>query len=290
MMFQILSDIHIEKRPGGYTHPSAFIKPSARYLILLGDIGSFYDTSNYVRFITDLTEMYTKVFVIFGNNEYYTRGRMLKPMAELRQIIRMIFHLNRKVRILDNEFVMLDSVMIYGSVLWSKLPEDLENFKYWIRYEKRKNITVAQYNQLYTNAVKGLIKAIRIAKGTGKQLIVATHFPPTEKGTVTGKKFGSRGKYLYINNLDKLLKRDLIHTWVFGHTHINVDMLSEGGTRLVTNQYGSKVVPEAGFDREKIICCFPTTWGRVLTSEPSVVAESKEPDFKSSSEELVVKE
>lgn len=269
-MFQILSDIHIEKRPGGYLPPTAFIKPVADYIILLGDIGSFYDTSNYVRFITELTDMYKMVFVVFGNNEYYMRGRMLRPMSSLSQVIKMIFHLNPKVKILDNEFVTIGNVMIYGSVLWSKLPEDLEpkQFDYWIQYSGKNKITPKQYNYIHDESVKGLIRAIKIAKATEKQLIVATHFPPTDKGTIEGKKFGNRGKYLYVNHLDKLLNRDLIHTWVFGHTHINIDRYSENGTRLVTNQYGSKMVPESGFNREKTICCFPVTWGRCSKREP----------------------
>lgn len=276
MIFQILSDIHIEKR-SEYVAPKAFITPSARYIILLGDIGSFYDTSNYVRFITDLTEMYEKVFVVFGNNEYYERGRMLMSFHNLRRTIKMIFHLNKKVEILDNSYTVVGSVMIYGSVLWSKLPDDLEDseFEYWIRYGKNR-ITVEQYNSLYTEAVRGLIRAIKIAKHKNKQLIVATHFPPTGKGTVDGKKFGKRGRYLYVNQLDKLLRRDLVHTWVYGHTHINIDMFTEAGTRLATNQYGARIVPEPGFDRKRIICCFPTSWGKVLSSEPEAQDTEKD--------------
>lgn len=256
MEFQILSDVHIEKR-GDYVSPTAFVTPRAKYIILLGDIGSFYDTSRYVRFVTELTDMFEKVFLIFGNNEYYERGRMLMSFNHLRLTIKMIFHLNNKVQILDDNYVIMGDFMIYGSVLWSKLPEDLndENFEYWIRFKQRR-ITVAQYDQLYQSSVRGLIKSIKTAKALGKTLIVATHFPPVEKAVVAGKKFSTRrGKYLYVNHLDKLLKHNLVHTWIFGHTHVNVDMITVNGTRLVSNQYGSKVVPEAGFDREKVVRC-----------------------------------
>ena len=251
--FQILSDIHIEKRRH-YISPKSFVDPKTRYIILVGDIGSFYDTSRYVRFVTELSDMFEKVFLIFGNNEYYERGRFLMSFRHLRATIRMIFDLNDKVQILDDNYAIIGDYMIYGSVLWSQLPKELtdDKFQYWVRY-KNSQINIKQYNQLYQKSVRGLIKSIKTANETGKTLIVATHFPPTAQHVVTGKRFGRRGKYLYVNHLDKLLKKNLVHTWVFGHTHINVDLITEGGTRLVSNQYGSKIVPEGGFTRDKVI-------------------------------------
>lgn len=253
MEFQILSDIHIEKR-GPYISPKAFVDPKTKYIILVGDIGSFYDTSRYVRFVTELSDMFEKVFLIFGNNEYYERGRILMSFRHLRSTIRMIFDMNNKVQILDDNYAIIGDYMLYGSVLWSELPSELtdDKFEYWIRY-KNSRINIKQYNQLYQKSVRGLIKSIKTANDTGKTLIVATHFPPTDKHVVTGKRFGKRGKYLYVNHLDKLLKKNLVHTWVFGHTHINVDIITTGGTRLVSNQFGSKIVPESGFTRDKVI-------------------------------------
>jgi UDP-2,3-diacylglucosamine pyrophosphatase LpxH len=43
---------------------------------------------------------------------------------------------------------------------------------------------------------------------------------------------------LYFSNLDNLLTKEKVHTWICGHIHQNFDYITNGGTRLVGNQYG----------------------------------------------------
>ena len=43
---------------------------------------------------------------------------------------------------------------------------------------------------------------------------------------------------LYVNNLDHLLSKDRVSTWICGHVHRNFDFTSPNGTRLIGNQIG----------------------------------------------------
>jgi predicted phosphodiesterase len=43
---------------------------------------------------------------------------------------------------------------------------------------------------------------------------------------------------LYASDLDYLLNKESIDTWICGHVHTNFDMVADGGTRLIGNQRG----------------------------------------------------
>jgi Icc-related predicted phosphoesterase len=69
------------------------------------------------------------------------------------------------------------------------------------------------------------------------KLVMITHHPPTKKVLSSHKK-ESDFSCLYYTDLDRLLKKELVHTWICGHVHNNFDMITEGGTRLLGNQKG----------------------------------------------------
>ena len=70
---QYVSDIHLEmhdKYNEGVITPSMFLKPSAPYLALCGDIG-IPELKAYDVFLGWCSNNYEKVFLIAGNHEYY---------------------------------------------------------------------------------------------------------------------------------------------------------------------------------------------------------------------------
>ena len=72
-------------------------------------------------------------------------------------------------------------------------------------------------------------------------MIRVTHHTPTqlvfkEEHQLPKKK--DKFKSLYYSDLDYLLTKDKVHTWICGHVHSNFDFISEGGTRVVGNQKG----------------------------------------------------
>ena len=86
---------------------------------------------------------------------------------------------------------------------------------------------------------KLILKIQNNAKNKNYKLVVVTHHPPTYKVLENCNK---NKKYLslYSNNLDQLLNKNKINTWICGHTHKNFDLISSLGTRLVSNQKGKK--------------------------------------------------
>ena len=69
------------------------------------------------------------------------------------------------------------------------------------------------------------------------KLLLITHHPPTQKVLSISKK-ECDFSCLYYTDLDHLLNKEMVHTWIYGHVHNNCDMITEGGTRLVGNQKG----------------------------------------------------
>jgi Icc-related predicted phosphoesterase len=69
------------------------------------------------------------------------------------------------------------------------------------------------------------------------KLIVITHYCPTYKVMENCNK---KDKYmsLYTSNLDEMLDKQKVNTWICGHTHTNFDFISDNGTRVVSNQFG----------------------------------------------------
>ena len=69
------------------------------------------------------------------------------------------------------------------------------------------------------------------------KLVVVTHYCPTLKVL---KNFHKKDKLisLYVTPLDYLLESSKVHTWICGHIHKNFDFITEGGTRVVSNQKG----------------------------------------------------
>ena len=79
---------------------------------------------------------------------------------------------------------------------------------------------------------------IDYCKNNNLQMVVVSHHCPTY--SVLGQNYHKKEKYLslYVSNLDHLLDKNNIHTWVCGHIHKNFDFITENGTRIVGNQKG----------------------------------------------------
>ena len=161
------------------------------------------------------------------------------------EVVQMIEQFSLKNLILLNrKSMIIDNVCIVGCTLWSKI----EQLPFFVRIPE---LTTSKYNSLFysdLNYIKGMIQ---YCKTHNLKLLVVTHYCPTMKFIKRLNKYDC----LYGSNLDYLLRGELVHTWVFGHNHENVDCFSRDGTRLVTNQRGKPKDAFAidGFSKEKII-------------------------------------
>lgn len=233
---QIVSDLHIEYKNDEVPNPLDLITPSADILVLAGDIGSLYKLDQLKQFLEELCKHFEVVLYTPGNHEYYSeQGYDPVNLCDLNERLKQIEKSIDKLYILNRSSVKLDNdekICITGVTLWSKPLVPIP--KYLVRIN---NITTHLYQNMYEEDRKYLEKMIRWCEDNDYKLIVVTHYCPTYKvleGSKKHKKFFS----LYATDLNELLDKRMVHTWICGHVHKNFDFKTEGGTRVVSNQKG----------------------------------------------------
>lgn len=234
---QIVSDIHINY-DGKTNIPdiSDYIIPTAPILILAGDIGSFYNLPQLVGFLEKTCEEFDYVIFVPGNHEYYMRPEYSErhtPEFLLARFRDATGHLPKLHILTRNSIRFGNELCIAGCTLWSKPTIPVNKYRVKIY-----GINTDLFSDMHATDLKYIKGMVRYCKTKNLKLVVVTHYCPTYDVL-----FGS-GRYdkyrsLYVSNLDVMLNRDDIHTWICGHTHKNFDMLSSGGTRVVSNQHGT---------------------------------------------------
>ena len=228
--FQIASDLHIEYNNDDVPDPLDYITPSADYLILAGDIGSFYKLNQLKGFLEKLCTHFKLVLYIPGNQEYYyvKDQRRIHKDALLHAMYEFVTINN--LYILNRDSVIIDGICISGCTLWTK-PE-IEIPKYIVKIP---GINKEIYEKMHTEDLNYIKKVINYCQSNSLKLLVVTHHCPTFK---VGYRKIDKISSLYMSHLDELLCSTKVNTWVCGHIHQNFDFMSENGTRVVGNQYG----------------------------------------------------
>lgn len=231
---QFMSDLHIEYDSNTCPDPLDYIIPKSDILILAGDIGSIYKIQQLKEFLTKLSLYFKAVIYVLGNHEYYkisnnknylTMDKLLDTLQDNTKHIKNLY-------ILDRNSIKIDNVCIVGCTLWSKPYIKLPN--YIVKIHNMDNNYYYHKHQLDLSYIK---KMIKYCKQNNYKLVVVTHYCPTFKvleGHHKQQKFHS----LYASNLDYLLDKTYVDTWICGHTHKNFDFISDNGTHVVSNQYG----------------------------------------------------
>jgi len=232
MNLQIVSDLHIDHHTTEIQNPLDYFTPSADILVLAGDIGSLYKYEQFSRFIKDTCALYTHVLYVSGNHEYYQmKGYEKKTLSELNNLI---YSLDRDIpnfHFLNRKSVKIGDLCIIGCTLWSKINFELP--KYIVRiYGMNSEV----YNTFNQKDIAYINKMIQYSQENNLKLVVITHHCPTY--SVKPVECRSERSALYYNELDHLLTKDNVDTWIFGHTHIQCDTIMPEGTRLVANQKG----------------------------------------------------
>jgi UDP-2,3-diacylglucosamine pyrophosphatase LpxH len=232
--FQIVSDLHIEYESNDVPDPLTLITPSADILILAGDIGSFYKYDQLKTFLVKLCFHFRVVIYVPGNHEYYTmKGYTPQRMNTLFQNFAHIEQSIDNLYILNRSSAQIDDVCIVGCTLWSDPKIQIPS--YMVRIPGLNTIV---YQQKHAGDLAYIKKMIKYCQKKEVKLLVVTHHCPTYSVITSKKKLNDRYVSLYATDLDDLLNKEMVHTWVAGHIHSNFDLITEGGTRLVGNQKG----------------------------------------------------
>jgi len=239
MKIQILSDLHIEKRP--YIFEKA---EGSDVLILAGDIGEVR-TDEYQELIQTASTIWDWVIVIKGNHECY--GMTLEHTDCMCERICDQFP---NVTFLEKTTFDIGDVRFIGTTLWShisphqekEIGEYINDYNHILDWNTKKTITA------HIDAVDFIENEIYPAKRDKKRLVIITHHAPCKDGCIrkehryspVSSAFSSRLEYLF-----PCFNSDWV--WVYGHTHSSGERILENGVRIVSNQLG-KIDEVTGFN------------------------------------------
>jgi len=233
MKFQIVSDIHIERD----NSTRVVMVKSAPNIIIAGDLGNIQDFERYTRFLISICKVYDNVFLVPGNNEFYTNKfytyyYLNSRLDQFCKTIPNLFYLNDKC-------IEFEGIKIYGTILWSNIPDENKYEQFLpILDDVGKPVTADWINMMNKSSIDDLTN--NLGSQDDKKLLVISHYAPTFDHTLTTDHLVSRKRFFYSNHLDHILTKENVHTWVYGHTHVNSDFITEKGTRVVSNQYRGK--------------------------------------------------
>ncbi|MCC0019867.1 MAG: metallophosphoesterase family protein [Nitratireductor sp.] len=264
--FWILSDLH-QEFPEFAWKPK--IIPEHDALILAGDI--HVPSASAIDYAETLTDK--PVFMVAGNHEYYNQDWNLM-IGEARERAAR----SPNVTFLEDDHVMLDDVHILGCTLWTDFqlfpsyPKEnvvflCERGMNDYRAIKRRGETSGRRRRIrpeHTLArhqasrkfLETEMEFLRMARKIGQEkeqdpsatspssptekIIVITHHAPLFE-CVNPEFAHDILSAAYASNLNDLIEREQPDLWVFGHTHISLD-IRHGKTRIVSNAkgYGSQ--------------------------------------------------
>lgn len=244
---QYVSDIHLEhhdKYNEGQITPSMFLKPSAPYVALCGDIG-IPELKAYETFVHWCSENFEKVFLVAGNHEYYTyRCPIKNDIATKQKKIRDLVEQYSNVHFLECDSYLLQeyNIRILGCTLWSDTSHgDEEKIILGMNdsrniYEKGQDPLLPRQMAAYHFAQKEwLNKEIKSAVNKQENILILTHYLPSFQ-LIAEKYAGNPFNTCFASNCEDLLRAP-VKAWICGHSHAGVHK-EISGVQLCMNPYG----------------------------------------------------
>jgi 3',5'-cyclic AMP phosphodiesterase CpdA len=258
--FDILSDVHLGYTAFNRTIPMAKYFPDkteSDYLLIAGDLSEDAVGDETVKkFLTKASKLYKKVVVVLGNHDYWHLNEDERDETKEFETIPQkfakfvkTFDKGNKIVVLNNNFVKLDDVWVYGTTLWSDIPP--QHFLYIQRcmndyrciYREDGNFVTyfdtCKANFVAFNGISDFVSTHRNDK-----VVILTHHSPSFKSR--NPNYDQIIDYAYMNNYDNyIIENPNIVAWVSGHIHNKRDYMI-GSTRILANPVGY-VGEEGGF-------------------------------------------
>jgi len=247
----ILSDLHL-----GYAG-LPLPENDADIVILAGDI------SRPAQAISWAAGIDKPVLYVAGNHEFYGSG-MGRTTAQLRN-----HAAGTRIRILDNEAVVLSGVRFLGTTLWSDFNLDgagmarkdaitqaLKLVRDFHRIESDtqpgSKLTPGEMEALFVRNRAWLRD--RLDEPFDGPTVVVTHHAPSMK-SIHPRFALSPINTCFVSNSEYLMDRSRVDLWIHGHTHDSFDYYVNG-TRVVCNSRGyvlNGVIENAAFDPDLVV-------------------------------------
>lgn len=250
MQFDLISDIHLNiakefKIPLTKYFPD---KTGSDYLFLAGDLCEDWVGNENVRaFLTKTSKLYKKIVVVLGNHDYwhlngdFDESRSFEKIPQYCADFVKMFDNKNKIVVLNNSFIQLDDVWVYGTTLWSDIPPQyyayvqsrIGDYRY-IYKENGNPVTyfdTVKANYVAFNGISDFVSSHRKDK-----VVILTHHTPSFQCGCKG--YDEVLDYAYHNKCDNfIVENPQIKAWCFGHCHKPRDFLI-GKTQIVSNPLG----------------------------------------------------
>lgn len=233
MKIRLLSDVHHEF----YEDKRLYANPgNADVLVVAGDLAVGHD--RVWSALKQFGDSHENVCYISGNHEYY--GTDIPSFdAYLSRFAR-----NTNIHFLNPGSVVLGGVAFIGANLWTNFRKDAMAKMMCARnindFNRIKGFDTDYCSMLHTEHIK-YIKEAYAATSPHKKVIV-THFLPAIECISAQYRGGDLINYYFANDYGDYISDLHDTTWLFGHTHDNVDVVI-GDTRCIANPYGYNANP-----------------------------------------------
>lgn len=235
MNLQIFSDIHTDFLKDKKKLWDV-VTPKAPIAIVAGDI----DAKEFEVTVTEIASKFEKVFLCYGNHEWYHKDIEWRPDMSL---------IPKNVTILDRTSEEYQGVLFLGCTLWT----DFKN-KDWV-VMRSANDGINDFHVIRANNGgtrftaemayekhlhdKSWLKTM-IEQNRGKDIVIVTHFMPSYQ-CVHDMWKGSGNDMLnhyFSANCDDLLEMCEAKAWVNGHSHNKNWEMKLGSTTIWANPLG----------------------------------------------------
>jgi DNA repair exonuclease SbcCD nuclease subunit len=234
MKIQYCSDLHLEFRQNYQFIKNNPIIPSAKILVMAGDILPFQMIDEFSDFFTELSDKFEQVYWVPGNHEYYGEDINFRSNSFSEKI-------KSNLLLINNQSVKINDVNLLFSTLWSKIDEEnrlviqntLTDFK---AIKDGKNLLeIEKFNQLHQNSIDFITTTLNQFK-ENKNIVISHHVPtflnyPQEHRL-------SKVNQGFATELHDLISDSSIDYWIYGHHHSHVPEFEINDTQLINNQLG----------------------------------------------------
>jgi len=200
-----MSDIYIDKNDFDFNINQDLSK---HCLLLVGNICNIENYDVYYNFLNSLKNKFKKIFIIKGSYD---------DSQEIDVNIKNIIFKNlikdfKNIILLNNEYYVLDNILIFGSTLYTEQLNEIE----------------------YKKSCFFLHNALSVSKRFNYKSIILTSYPPSyiycKDITID-----NNDSKLY-NNLDYYFDESYFDYWIFGSTKYNIEICLKN-TFLLSNQF-----------------------------------------------------
>jgi len=236
MNIRLYSDLHLEF--GKFTPPDP--EPNT-ILVLAGDIGVKLGAMS---FLERNAHKYKAVIYVAGNHEFYN-GNINTILSRWRNTTHI-----PNLHFLENEYIVIDNIKFLGGTLWTGMNDDdwfvkqkvgncMNDFQV-IQVGKERSTHKTWFTTSMAIVMhKETLEFFKeeLSKDT-MQTVIVSHHSPTIHGCNTARYGYTDMTHAYYTPLEYLMEQhDHLTHWMFGHTHVSMDM-DIYDTRVLSNPRG----------------------------------------------------